>query len=59
MTRIFPHGTILGRKKEHERGKRLFGFAFLLLLILLRLVWIVGSNFLEMHFHRSSVECLF
>ena len=59
MMRIFPHGTIPGRKKEHERGKRLFGFAFLLLLILLRLVWIVGSNFLEIYFHRSSVECLF
>ena len=59
MMRIFPHGTIPGRKKEHERGKCLFGFAFLLLLILLRLVWIVGSNFLEMYFHRSSVECLF
>ena len=59
MMRIFPHGTIPGRKKEHETGKRLFGFAFLLLLILWRLVWIVGSNFLEMYFHRSSVECLF
>ena len=50
MMRIFPHGTIPGRKKEHERGKRLFGFAFLLLLILLRkcifkdLLWNVCSK---------------
>ena len=48
---------------SQERGRYLFGiavFSFLTLLWLtLPLMWMVGYSFLEMYFHKSSVECLF